>query len=212
MAKPNPIRILRGLLRSEDDPITQAQFSKLTNIPLDSIRNLETDRRILTETHLRKILASLGAQWDQERERWHLARTPDVPYTAGIYQMFSTRQLDSKLRRRVEIHMLIRRLIELFIQVEPEDYQRLFYQIFNFLDDLRVEFRINNARKIYEKTRFEINAGIPQQPGTIGFIARNYPHMNDEELVLIEGKGRERHGLWWDFTFLDEQLPEVEGT
>jgi hypothetical protein len=212
MTKPNPIRILRGLLRTEDDPLTQAAFAKLTDIPVDSIRNFEIERRALTPPYLRRIADTIGAQWDPERGLWHLVYSPEIPYTAAIFEMFTTRLLDSRIRRRVEIHMLLRRLIELFLQVEPDDYQRLFYRVFHFLDDIREELRISGARKTFEKTRFSVNAAIPDKSLGVGTLARNYNHMTDDELVLMEGKGRERQGRWWDFSFLDKQLPDVEGT
>ncbi len=209
MTKPNPIRILRGLLQSGEDPLTQAQLSKLLDIPVDSIRNFENSRRALTEVYLRKIRAIIGAQWDPSRALWHLAYSPEIPFTAELYRAFTTRHLDHWRRRLIEIHMLVRMLIELFIQVEREDYHRLFYRVFHFLDDLRQELRISGARRIFEKTRFTIDGGHSSQSGELAFISRNFLHLTDEELVSMSGKGKQRQGDWLNLSFL---IPQLEDT
>jgi hypothetical protein len=176
----NPLRILRSLMQGDDSRVTQAHLASLTGIPLDSIRNLETNRRALIETHLMKILDELGAQWDPKKAEWHLACSPEIPYTKAMFKLFTSPTLDTRERRKVDVHMLLRRLIELFLDVEPEDYQKLFYRVYHFLDDLRAELRIHSARKAFEKTRFEMD------PRAINVIARKFSRMADAELVATE--------------------------
>jgi hypothetical protein len=155
--KTNPLKILRSLLRSKEHPLTQAEFALATDIPVDSVRNIENNRRTLTRTHLRKIEQMIGAEWDSGREIWHLYGNPDMPYTSKVAEAFRSRWMGYHYQDAEETHILCRRLVELMVHVEPEAYNTLFYRLFDAMDDIRKELHITGARPVFEQTEFQIN-------------------------------------------------------
>ncbi len=186
--KINPLRILRGLLRSEDYPLTQAELAKECDIPVDTVRNVENDRRKLSQAQLHKIKHLKGAEWDSEREVWHLYGNPDIPYTAELAEAFRSKWMDYYYNDATEAHVLCRQLIELFAHVEPESYNTLFYRLYDALGETREALHINGARAVFEKTKFQIEL-LHGAATKKYYVQRNFEL--DESIVKRKSNGRE---------------------
>jgi plasmid maintenance system antidote protein VapI len=176
----NPIKVLRALI--QDPPMTQADFAEVSDIPVDSIRNLENDRRSLTELHLHKIKMLLGAEWDPRSQRWHLIDRPDVPYSEELYQKFQTAWINLDHHEDLEAHAICRRVIELMQKVESENYNTLFYRLTDFLEKTRTELHINGAREIFDKTKAQTDF-LENSEGEITQIVRNFYGLEDEDIL-----------------------------
>src|SRR5258708_33154938 len=89
-SSPNPLHALRTVL-SESDPISKRLLSERTGIAPDTIRAIESGRRKLTETLLRKISLATGGTWNEELSEWVVGssnhQTP-VPLTYDLAEEY----------------------------------------------------------------------------------------------------------------------------
>jgi transcriptional regulator with XRE-family HTH domain len=193
----NPIRLLREVAGG----LTQTQLSEATTIPLDSVRGLENNRRTLSERHLERIKFNLGAEWDPKREVWHLVDRPDEPYSSEWYQKFRTKWFKHAYQYEIEAHVLCRRLIELLLQVEDSDYNGLFYRLYDFLDQTREELHLTGARRVFDKTRFQVDFLRNGRTKEVEGIVRQFSGI-DEEIVTSIKDGSFSIADWLNFKFL----------
>src|SRR5262249_11139574 len=139
----------------------------------------------LTEALFKKIRRSIGAEWDTKESRWHLVDRSDEPYSADYYERFRTKWFKGPRQYLVEAHILCRRLIELLLQVEDKDYNRLFYRLYDFLDETREELHLTGARRIFDKTRFRVDLLRNKNKNLeLQLIVRQFTQAKDKDIIV----------------------------
>ncbi len=179
--------------------MTQMRFSELTGIAPDYVRSLENNRRQLSQAHAEKIQHSIGAVWNSKRKLWTVNGLPEEPFTYEWFKRYQTVWFEHPHQAEIEIHILCRRLIELMIQVERADYQRLFSRIFGLLEELRQDLHLTGARRVFEKTQFDIDFTKDSQTGEITELVRQFRQMDDE---IVRNKEGSRFAEFLNFVFL----------
>ncbi len=187
--------------------MTQMRFSELTGIAPDYIRSLENNRRQLSQGHAEKIRHSIGAVWNSKRKLWTVNGLPEEPFSYEWFKRYQTVWFEHPRQAQIEIHILCRRLIELMIQVERVDYQRLFSRIFGLLEELRQDLHLTGARRVFEKTEFQIDFTKDSQSGEITELVRQFRQMDDE---IVRNKEGELNAEFLNFVFLTRPEPASE--
>lgn len=197
----NPLRTLRALCSEygATAPLTQMELSRLTGIAPDYIRSLENARRQLSRAHAYKIQHSIGAVWNSKAKLWTVNGLPEEPFSYEWFKRYQTVWFEHPHQAEIEIHILCRRLIELMIQVERAEYQRLFSRIFHFLEELRQDLHLTGARRVFEKTEFEIDFMKDSKTGEITKLVRQFRKMDDE---IVSNKEGSRFAEFLSFVFL----------
>jgi hypothetical protein len=204
-----PVEPLR-LLRTLAGQLPQTELARATDISLDTIRAIENNRRALTGALFQKIKVSIGAQWDPKQQRWHLVDRPDEPYSVEWYEKFRTKWFQHFHQVAIEAHVLCRRILELLIQVEDTDYNSLFYRIFDFLDETRESLRITGARKVFDKTRFEVDFGRNIKTKEVELIVRRFMQMDDSIVPRSKTHPREHEFLNFSWLMRPEESKKEE--
>jgi hypothetical protein len=138
----NAIRQLRTLLASPGrSALNQAELSTLADIPLDTLRGVESGRAPLSELILNRIRMETGAAWNPQDERWRVWKVDGPLYAREHYvryqEMLTLRQEmlinDDQFFASLRIRLLLETL-------SPKEAYKFHFRLNTFLEKSRKEF------------------------------------------------------------------------
>jgi len=158
----NPLRQLRELLSDEgaDSPIRQRELSRLTDIPLPTIRAIEAGQRSLNADALKKIHLSTRAWWNEERRCWTLQGDAkgEYPFTFSWHKIFKHFYGRRPPNYQLRVAFMHERLNGLFEKVEESDWHLLAARINDCLEGCKEHFKLQGLEKRFAATTPEAAA------------------------------------------------------
>jgi len=147
----HPLRLLREALSEmgEKYPITQAELSQITGIPLNTIKALEQNQRPLSDDVRVKIALATGAVWDARKRRWVCGlqldglsplstqgslNVPDKPFTREFFLKFREQHSRRPEDADAQEMLLMMRMMALLQKVSDQDWHRVFFEIQRLVD------------------------------------------------------------------------------
>lgn len=130
----------------------QADFAKLTTIPVATIRAIESGRRTMTWENCRERIGYLlGARFSEQDREWHYMLTKDL-YTFSHYQAFTDKRAKDPFLKTKCLHAATFRLLALLKAVPPDRWFQFFGCVMSKLRDAADEFGIKARTKILDQT------------------------------------------------------------
>jgi hypothetical protein len=113
----------------------------MVDIPLDSLKGLESGRLSFTPKMWNRILCETGATWNQEDKRWRFG-TPDGPlYTRLHYDQYRQGiEQAQKHSINLDVFLAQERIRLLLETLSPKARFKFFFRLNTFLEGARKEF------------------------------------------------------------------------
>jgi transcriptional regulator with XRE-family HTH domain len=147
----NPLRILRGLLSENSDKLllSQRALSEIINVPANTIRAIESGQRRSTAANRVQIASATGAYWDPKRNQWMYSSpdAPDRPYSRKLYLQHRRIVTRRPHDHNKEVHRLMTRLRQLFLNVPDKDWHKLWFHVADFLEKCESDFNPKKQRR-----------------------------------------------------------------
>jgi len=173
----NPIRQLRKALASEGrDYLNQAQLSEIVDIPVDTIKDLESGRASLSDRVQNRILCETGAAWNKEDELWRFWKVNGPTYAREHYERFRKEIERQEWPISLDVFMAQERIRLLLETLPPKARFKLLFRLNTFLEEARKEFCPEAFEELfgdmsgYIEARPELDRDHPLT------VMRGYPH------------------------------------
>jgi transcriptional regulator with XRE-family HTH domain len=142
----NRIRKLR-----EQFQITQDRLGELLGMNGDAIRNLENGRMKINATVLRRIIVAVGAEYSTKREIWMvpLSKKRCDPATLMAWRQAAK---PKDMQKRKDYEALASRIAVLLAYSRPNEYNVLFMNLSELLDDCLGKHPSPEAKEAFEKS------------------------------------------------------------
>ena len=145
----NPLRVLRTLLGREN-PMPQHQLSRITEIPVDTIRSLEVARLTFSEEIQRKITAETGGVWDDDRKLWMtgpLYFEKLEPFTRQHFEFYRSIIISEPGMEFQELapNCVKVGIDKLFEHIPKRYWVKLFFRLSNVLEQIGRDFSPKDA-------------------------------------------------------------------
>jgi hypothetical protein len=160
----NPLRVLRTLLGREN-PMPQHQLSRMTEIPVDTIRSLEVGRMTFSKAIQRKITAETGGVWDDDRKCWMtgpLCFEKLEPFTRQHFEFYRSIIISEPGMEFQELapNCVKVGIDKLFERIPKRHWVKLFFRLSDVLEQIGRDFRPKDAelKKAFDRIRFSVAA------------------------------------------------------
>jgi hypothetical protein len=148
----NPLKQLRRIFRTPEDPISQGELSEMTGVPLDNIRAIEAGRRAMNEENsLDRIRRTIYAEWDDRHGRWIVSLTRE-PFTPEAVKRIKELKDAHPYLQDVAKHVVCLRVLSLLDGCNDANRDALFLSLNESLEQLRDQFRIHSAKDLFRET------------------------------------------------------------
>jgi len=141
----NPLRQLRYILAPPlSKALTQEQLAKVTDIPLDSLRGVESGRQGkqgLSERMQNRIRCEIGAVFNEQDQRWRFWESNGATYQREHYLKFRE-LLASKVEEMLPLDIFLAALrIKLLLEtLLAKERLKFLFRLNSFLEKNRKEF------------------------------------------------------------------------
>jgi hypothetical protein len=147
----NPIKQLRALLKDQAEggraSISQTTLARLCQIPLDTIKSIESGRLRLTPDLAKRFAVATGAGWDYDRQRWTLFNGDAFSF-AHFSKHRSSKLNPSPIDQALN-HMMVGelqyRVAWLFDHAPAEEWGMLKFEMDHFLNRWKQKLTASDA-------------------------------------------------------------------
>jgi hypothetical protein len=176
----HPLRQLRGLLSEdgEESPITQQTLSRITDVPFNSVKSVESGRRSLTCEIGFKILRTTGAVWNDEKKIWMFAFAwgKDISFNYLLYREYRRLTTEPPPDQEFDVELLQWKLGQLFQNVPKRFWYGLLFRMNHFLERCREDFGLKQLKEPFKATTIHFMVDLNSQTQTLSF-QRWYPEI-----------------------------------
>jgi hypothetical protein len=151
----NPLRQLRFILAPPlSKALTQEQLAKITDIPLDSLRGIESGRQSrqgLSARMLNRIRFETGAAWNEQDQCWRFWTTNGATYRREHYVKFRE-LLEGSVEEvsRLDVFFASLRIRLLLETLTKKTRFKFLFRLNSFLENNRKEFCRDQFAELFD--------------------------------------------------------------